>query len=151
MIIAGGIDLSVGAIYALASVLGALTLHAFGPDGGHAATSPWLGVGIGAVACVGGATLCGLINGGLIVALRVHPFIITLGMMVIARGLALIFSNGAAISPLGDAFNELGQGYEYLIKKFADDAGHTAAEFYTNRTVVHLMTEMLDVRPMGSP
>lgn len=43
--------------------------------------------------------------------------------------------------------DELGQGYEYLIKKFADDAGHTAAEFYTNRTVVHLMTEMLDVQP----
>ena len=42
--------------------------------------------------------------------------------------------------------DELGQGYEYLIKKFADDSGHTAQEFYTNRTVVHLMTEML--RPM---
>ena len=39
--------------------------------------------------------------------------------------------------------DELGQGYEYLVKKFADDSGHTAQEFYTNRTVVHLMTEML--------
>ena len=39
--------------------------------------------------------------------------------------------------------DELGVGYEYLIKKFADDSGHTAAEFYTNRTVVHLMTELL--------
>lgn len=39
--------------------------------------------------------------------------------------------------------DELGIGYEYLIKKFADDSGHTAQEFYTNRTVVHLMTEML--------
>lgn len=39
--------------------------------------------------------------------------------------------------------DELGRGYEYLIKKFADDSGHTAQEFYTNRTVVHLMTEML--------
>ncbi len=39
--------------------------------------------------------------------------------------------------------DELGQGYEYLIKKFADDSGHTAQEFYTNRTVVHLMTAML--------
>ena len=41
----------------------------------------------------------------------------------------------------------LGQGYEYLIKKFADDSGHTAAEFYTNRTVVHMMTEMLEPQP----
>ena len=43
--------------------------------------------------------------------------------------------------------DELGQGYEFLIKKFADDSGHTAAELDTNRTVVHLMTEMLDVQP----
>jgi type I restriction enzyme M protein len=43
--------------------------------------------------------------------------------------------------------DELGQGYEYLIKKFADDSGHTAAEFYTNRTVVHLMSEMLKPQP----
>ena len=39
--------------------------------------------------------------------------------------------------------DELGNGYEYLIKQFADDSGHTAQEFYTNRTVVHLMTQML--------
>lgn len=43
--------------------------------------------------------------------------------------------------------DEFGQGYEYLIKKFADDSGHTAAEFYTNRTVVHLMTEMMQPQP----
>lgn len=43
--------------------------------------------------------------------------------------------------------DELGQGYEFLVKKFADDAGHTAQEFYTNRTVVHLMTELLKVKP----
>ncbi|MFE2433678.1 N-6 DNA methylase [Streptomyces sp. NPDC059409] len=43
--------------------------------------------------------------------------------------------------------DELGQGYEYLIKKFADDSGHTAQEFYTNRTLVHLMTMMLEPQP----
>ncbi|MCE6993302.1 type I restriction-modification system subunit M [Saccharothrix sp. S26] len=43
--------------------------------------------------------------------------------------------------------DELGQGYEYLIKKFADDSGHTAQEFYTNRTLVHLMTMMLKPQP----
>ena len=43
--------------------------------------------------------------------------------------------------------DELGQGYEYLINKFADDSGHTAQEFYTNRTVVDLMTEMLKPQP----
>ena len=39
--------------------------------------------------------------------------------------------------------DQLGDGYEYLIKQFADDSGHTAAEFYTNRTVVTLMTQIL--------
>lgn len=39
--------------------------------------------------------------------------------------------------------DEMGTGYEYLVGKFADDAGHTAQEFYTNRTVVDLMTEIL--------
>lgn len=43
--------------------------------------------------------------------------------------------------------DELGNGYEYLIKKFADDSGHTAQEFYTNRTVVHLMVRMLEPKP----
>ncbi len=41
----------------------------------------------------------------------------------------------------------MGEGYEYLIKKFADDSGHTAAEFYTNRTVVKLMTQITDPKP----
>ena len=43
--------------------------------------------------------------------------------------------------------DELGNAYEFLIKKFADDSGHTAAEFYTNRTVVHLMTLIMDPQP----
>jgi len=41
----------------------------------------------------------------------------------------------------------MGDGYEYLINKFADDSGHTAAEFYTNRTVVELMTRITDPQP----
>jgi type I restriction enzyme M protein len=40
--------------------------------------------------------------------------------------------------------DELGNGYEYLIKQFADDSGHTAQEFYTNRTLVYLMAQMLE-------
>ena len=43
--------------------------------------------------------------------------------------------------------DEMGQAYEYLVGKFADDAGNTAQEFYTNRTVVTLMAEILNPRP----
>jgi type I restriction enzyme M protein len=46
--------------------------------------------------------------------------------------------------------DELGNGYEYLIRKFADDSGHTAQEFYTNRTLVHLMARMLTPEPGDS-
>ncbi len=46
--------------------------------------------------------------------------------------------------------DELGVAYEFLIKKFADDSGHTAAEFYTNRTLVHLMTQLLEIEPGNS-
>jgi type I restriction enzyme M protein len=43
--------------------------------------------------------------------------------------------------------DQFGQAYEYLIKRFADDSGHTAQEFYTNRTLVQLMTQILDPQP----
>jgi type I restriction enzyme M protein len=43
--------------------------------------------------------------------------------------------------------DQFGQAYEYLIKRFADDSGHTAQEFYTNRTLVRLMTLILDPKP----
>lgn len=43
--------------------------------------------------------------------------------------------------------DEFGTAYEFLIKKFADDSGHTAAEFYTNRTVVRLMALIMDPKP----
>lgn len=46
--------------------------------------------------------------------------------------------------------DEMGTGYEYLIGKFADDAGHTAQEFYTNRTIVELMAEILQLKPHES-
>ncbi len=46
--------------------------------------------------------------------------------------------------------DEMGTGYEFLIGQFADDAGHTAQEFYTNRTVVELMAEMLQLKPHES-
>lgn len=46
--------------------------------------------------------------------------------------------------------DEMGTGYEYLIGQFADDAGHSAQEFYTNRTVVELMAEILQLKPHES-
>jgi ribose transport system permease protein len=107
VIIAGGIDLSVGAIYALASVLGALTFQHFGPEGAGAGMSPWLAVLLGAAVCVGTAALCGLANGSLIVSLGVHPFIITMGAMEILRGIAFVVTNGQSVGGFPPLFREL--------------------------------------------
>lgn len=55
--------------------------------------------------------------------------------------------SGQSLSVAAVPEDELGNGYEFLIKKFADDSGHTAQEFYTNRTVVHLMAKLLAPKP----
>ncbi len=107
VIISGGIDLSVGAIYALASVVAAMVFNRYGPDGPAGNGSTALGVLLGVATCAGVATLCGLINGGMIVALRVHPFIITLGTMAIFRGIAFVVTRGQSIGGFPPAFREM--------------------------------------------
>jgi ribose transport system permease protein len=107
VIVTGGIDLSVGSIYALASVVGAMTFHHFGPDGAGAATSPLVAVLLGSLACVGTAAACGLANGTLIVSLGVHPFIITMGAMEILRGIAFVATKGQSIGGFPALFREL--------------------------------------------
>lgn len=107
VIISGGIDLSVGSTYALASVLGAMTFHHFGPGGPGADAPVWLGIGLGIVVCIGSAGLCGLVNGSLIVALRVHPFIITLGAMAILRGIAFVVTQGQSVGGFPPALREV--------------------------------------------
>jgi ribose transport system permease protein len=106
VIISGGIDLSVGAIYALASVVAAMVLSRYGSDG-PASGSPGTGVVLGILTCVGVATLCGLANGGMIVALRVHPFIITLGTMAIFRGIAFVLTKGQSITGFPQALRNM--------------------------------------------
>ena len=91
VIISGGIDLSVGSIYALAGVSMALALRALGQ------ASPATIVVVGLVTCVGVGVLCGLLNGLLVVGLRVHPFIITLGTMWVLRGIAFVATKAESI------------------------------------------------------
>jgi ribose/xylose/arabinose/galactoside ABC-type transport system permease subunit len=91
VIISGGIDLSVGSIYALSGVTMALLLRQAGPMD-SAAT-----VGLGLAICVGVGVLCGLLNGALVTGLKVHPFIITLGTMWMLRGIAFVASKAESI------------------------------------------------------
>jgi ribose/xylose/arabinose/galactoside ABC-type transport system permease subunit len=107
VIISGGIDLSVGAIYALASVLAAIVFRSYGPDGPLSGASAWASLPLGLLTCLAVATCCGFLNGGMIVALKVHPFIITLGTMAIYRGIAFVITKGQSIGGFPQAFREL--------------------------------------------
>lgn len=98
VILTGGIDLSVGSIVALAGI-------AFGTlvQGGVA-------VPVAAVGALIAGTLCGAVNGLLITIGRLPPFIATLGMMSVARGFALMLSDGRPISGFSASFRVLATG-----------------------------------------
>src|SRR6188508_356231 len=76
IIVSGGIDLSVGSVVALTSVLAAWLVNQ-----GHSANTAF-------VAAIGMGAVIGAVNGGIIAGFRMTPFIVTLGMLGIARGLA---------------------------------------------------------------
>ncbi len=106
VIISGGIDLSVGSIYCLAAVCGAMFLHRFGPQGAGAGASPVWVVPAAILLCLGVGTLCGLLNGLGVVGLRVHPFVITLGTMAIYRGIAFVMTKAQAYTHFPSQFTD---------------------------------------------
>jgi ribose transport system permease protein len=98
VMVSGGIDLSVGSVMALAGVAGALLMAASAP--------PYVGVS-GALAA---GAACGLANGAAVAALRIPPFIVTLGAMGIYRGVALLATDGKAVVGLPQGFGWLAEG-----------------------------------------
>jgi ribose/xylose/arabinose/galactoside ABC-type transport system permease subunit len=100
VIITAGIDLSIGSVYALAAVCGAMFMSQFGPDAG-----PWVAVG-GVLVTVAVSLICGALNGVMIVAFNLHPFIITLGTMAIYRGIAFVLTNGQSIGGFPQGFRD---------------------------------------------
>lgn len=106
VIILGGIDLSVGSIVALSSVVAAVIIRDHG--GGANASA-----GLMAAACIVGilvAACAGLINGLLVTQASLPSFIVTLAMMLMGRGLALRLSNSQSINALPSSFRWLGGG-----------------------------------------
>jgi ribose transport system permease protein len=98
VIISGGIDLSVGSIYCLSAVCGAIFFNHFGPgpQGDREVPLPFLIIIGGMLICFVVGTLCGFLNGFMINLLKLHPFIITLGTMAIYRGIAFIMTKAQA-------------------------------------------------------
>ncbi|MBV8481756.1 MAG: ABC transporter permease [Verrucomicrobia bacterium] len=100
VIITAGIDLSIGSVYALAAVCGAMFMNQLGPDAG-----PWAAVG-GVLVTIAASFICGALNGVMIVAFNLHPFIITLGTMAIYRGIAFVLTNGQSIGGFPQGFRD---------------------------------------------
>jgi ribose transport system permease protein len=99
VIITAGIDLSVGSVSALSGVLGVMMMAQAG-----------LPV---PVAILGGTLVgatCGLVNGLLVSVAGLNPFIATLGMLTVARGLTFIVTNAVAVFGTPNSFRLLGQG-----------------------------------------
>lgn len=103
VILTGGIDLSTGSVVALSGVAAAMIVNAGVPVP--------LGMVLGIL--VGG--ICGLVNGILVTQMKLPPFIATLGMMMVARGLALYVTNAAPVSGMPESFAVLGNGALFKI------------------------------------
>lgn len=100
VLITGGIDLSVGSVMALAGTLAAST--AVADKGIPLIVTLIVGMGIG--------SFCGLLNGIGVAYVGFPPFIMTLGMMTIARGSAMVYTNGIPIFGLSSTFNGITSG-----------------------------------------
>jgi len=98
VIVSGGIDLSVGAILAFSGVAGTMAMASGQPM--------WIGVLAGLLCGTG----WGLLNGVLTTAMRIPPFIVTLGTLGIARGVTLILSDGLPVTGLPQELAYLGEG-----------------------------------------
>jgi ribose transport system permease protein len=97
-LVSGGFDLSVGSVFALGSVTAASALRADLP------------IFVSILCGVGAGVLAGLVNGLLITKVQINPFITTLGMMGIARGISLAVTEGTILAGLPEEFFVYGQG-----------------------------------------
>ncbi len=99
VIVTAGIDLSVGSLMGLTGIVTGLVMQA-----GYS-------IGLGFLACMATAALVGLINGALIAYLRMAPFVVTLGMLAMARSIGMVISNNKMIYQFGpdqDLFEWIG-------------------------------------------
>ena len=101
VILLGGIDLSVGSVLALATIVAGLTLT-------NEALPVGLTIFLSVLASIGAGGLCGLFNGFVTERWKIHSFVVTLGMLNIARGAALQISDSRTIFMFPDAFNRFG-------------------------------------------
>jgi ribose transport system permease protein len=134
VIISGGIDLSVGSVAALAAVSTALAYN-YALERTHSVGGASLAA---IVAGVGAGGLCGLVNGLTISWLRLTPFVATLGMFSVARGMAYWFSGRNPIRPTGEMPAWVGSLQQMENKVFFFDPGVWSAALLAVGAVIVL-------------
>ncbi|MCH2200361.1 MAG: ABC transporter permease [Fuerstiella sp.] len=105
VIITGGIDLSVGSLVALASVMAAIVIREMG--GVNAGPGAML---TGVAAALGICSAAGGFHGVMVTRFHIPPFIVSLSMMMMARGLAYLIADGTSISALPESWTVVGSG-----------------------------------------
>ncbi|MBK8020645.1 MAG: ABC transporter permease [Chloroflexi bacterium] len=106
VIIAGGFDLSMGAIFAMSGVIAAFVARDLGQTEAFAGAAPYLGW----IAGVATGALLGLLNGILVTFLQINTFVATLASGIVIRGLALIITQAEQVRVPDDAFSALARG-----------------------------------------
>jgi len=110
VILTAGIDLSVGSLIALSAVVAAYVMKQLG-----GLDAPWWVVPVGFLAGIGACGLVGLAGGLIVARFNVPAFITTLGIMMMARGLAFMITGGFSIYQVPDGMTWLGQGRSFGI------------------------------------
>ena len=127
VLISGGIDLSVGSVMALAGSLVGILM----------ADHHW-GLAASMLVAVMGSTACGILNGAVVVSLKLPPFIVTLGTLQVVRGICYLFTNsrtryiGSAIEPIAAKIDWIGMSPAFLFALVIVAAG----QFVLSRTIL---------------
>lgn len=108
VIVSGGIDLSVGAVLGLSGMVGGWVMQHFFSHAGIPTGSPALVTAIGFAVTIAVGVIAGLVNGVLIAGYDIPPFVVTLGTLGIATGLADLISNGQELSTLPVTIGNIG-------------------------------------------
>ncbi len=104
VIIAGGIDLSVGSLAAFAGAIGVLTMNALGAAG----KPEWVGVLAAVLVALAAGSLGGVLNGLMVTKGRIAPFIVTLGTMAIFRSLSLYLGDAGEFTSTNTLYSQIG-------------------------------------------
>ena len=149
VILSGGIDISVGSVFGLSALGTAAVLQQLPAD-----APGWQAVPLAAVTALGIGLLCGLVNGALVVGLRMHPFIVTLGTLSIFRGIGLVTVKTKTLPSLGkqlpDSFTEGFVGARWEVEPRLQWNGFATAETEVWANTLS-MTIVLSRRPEAAP